>query len=200
MILVADATPKVGVVSDGDVAKTNAPEPVSSVTAAAKFDDEGVAKNVATLAAKPDTPVDIGKPVQFVSVPEDGVPKAGVTKVGDVAKTRFPEPVSSEITLANWDDVVAAKTPKLLPVVVNVPALGKVTLVFADIVNVVAKPPIVLKIDVSASQSVAPVDAAVKNILLTLKTLKLSVEGTYLRVASEETATPEPPFVLEKRI
>ena len=100
-MLVALATPRVGVVNDGDVAKTSAPEPVSSVTAAAKFDDDGVAKNVATLAANPETPVEIGKPVQFVNVPEEGVPRAGVTNVGEVAKTRFPEPVSSEITLAN---------------------------------------------------------------------------------------------------
>jgi hypothetical protein len=33
----------------GEVAKTNKPEPVSSVTAAAKFAEDGVPKNVATL-------------------------------------------------------------------------------------------------------------------------------------------------------
>jgi hypothetical protein len=40
--------PKTGVTKVGLVAKTNAPEPVSSVTAAAKFAEDGVPKNVAT--------------------------------------------------------------------------------------------------------------------------------------------------------
>jgi hypothetical protein len=34
-------------------------------------------------------------PVRFVTTPDDGVPKAGVTSVGEVANTRAPEPVSS---------------------------------------------------------------------------------------------------------
>ena len=35
-------------------------------------------------------------------------PKTGVTKVGEVANTKAPEPVSSLITPANCADVVAA--------------------------------------------------------------------------------------------
>jgi hypothetical protein len=57
--------------------------------------DDGVARNVAAPVPKPDTPVEIGNPVALVRVAEDGVPSAGVTSVGEVAKTRFPEPVSS---------------------------------------------------------------------------------------------------------
>ena len=41
----------------------------------------------------PVTPVDNGKPVQLVSVPEVGVPKTGVTSVGEVDKTLLPDPV-----------------------------------------------------------------------------------------------------------
>jgi len=41
----------------------------------------------------PVIPVVAGNPVQFVKVPEDGVPKAGVTKVGLVANTTLPDPV-----------------------------------------------------------------------------------------------------------
>ena len=41
----------------------------------------------------PVTPVDNGKPVQLVSVPEVGVPNKGVTKVGEVASTLAPDPV-----------------------------------------------------------------------------------------------------------
>ena len=41
----------------------------------------------------PVTPVDNGKPVALVKTPLAGVPNAGVTKVGLVAKTTFPLPV-----------------------------------------------------------------------------------------------------------
>ncbi len=41
----------------------------------------------------PVTPVVSGKPVQLVNVPEEGVPSAGVTSVGDVANTLAPVPV-----------------------------------------------------------------------------------------------------------
>jgi hypothetical protein len=101
LILVAVATPKTGVTRVGVLANTKAPLPVSSVTADAKLEDDGVAKNVATPAAKPDTPVEIGRPVQLVRVPEPGVPNAGVMKVGELLKTTRPVPLSSDITLAN---------------------------------------------------------------------------------------------------
>jgi len=101
LIVVAEATPNTGVVRVGDVANTKSPEPVSSVTADAKLADEGVAKKVATPVAKPDTPVEIGRPVQLVRVPEPGVPNAGVMKVGELLKTTRPVPLSSDITPAN---------------------------------------------------------------------------------------------------
>jgi hypothetical protein len=161
--------PNVGVTNVGLVAKTNAPEPVSSVTAALRLALEGVPSHVATpvpsdvspvpplLAASvpamvivpdpvigppevvrpvvppetstlvtvpepagvaqvpsplqnvldeadvpefrfvtgrlPVTPVVRGRPVQFVSVPDAGVPRTGVTKLGDVASATAPEPV-----------------------------------------------------------------------------------------------------------
>ena len=46
------------------------------------------------VANVPVTPVVKGKPVAFVKVTDVGVPKIGVTKVGDVAKaTTVPDPV-----------------------------------------------------------------------------------------------------------
>ena len=93
LMLVADATPNVGVTSVGLVANTNEPVPVSSVMAEIKLAELGVAKKVATPVPNPETPVLIGNPVQLVSVPDEGVPRAGVTSVGDVAKTTEPEPV-----------------------------------------------------------------------------------------------------------
>jgi hypothetical protein len=41
----------------------------------------------------PVTPVDNGRPVQLVNVPEDGVPNTGVVSVGEVARTVAPVPV-----------------------------------------------------------------------------------------------------------
>jgi hypothetical protein len=78
--------PNIGVTKVGLVAKTAEPVPVSSVKAERKLADEGVVKNVATLAPKPDTPVETGKPVQLVKVPDCGVPKIGVTNVELVNK------------------------------------------------------------------------------------------------------------------
>ena len=72
--------PNTGVTNVGEVANTNTPVPVSSVTADLRFAEFGVAKNVATLLAKPLTPVDIGNPVILVAVPLAGVPKTGATK------------------------------------------------------------------------------------------------------------------------
>ncbi len=77
-----EGVPKAGVTNVGLVANTRAPEPVSPVTAAAKFELEGVAKNVATPEPRPEMPVSTGNPVQLVNVPEDGVPSAGVVIVG----------------------------------------------------------------------------------------------------------------------
>ena len=50
---VAEATPKVGVTKVGEVANTNAPEPVSPVTAAAKLALDGVANQVSTPVPNP---------------------------------------------------------------------------------------------------------------------------------------------------
>jgi hypothetical protein len=101
LILVAVATPNTGVTRVGDVANTFTPVPVLSVSADARLADDGVPKKVATPVAKPDTPVEIGRPVQLVRVPEPGVPNAGVMKVGELLKTTRPVPLSSDITLAN---------------------------------------------------------------------------------------------------
>jgi hypothetical protein len=90
-----EGVPKAGVTSVGLVANTKAPLPVSLVTAAARLAELGVAKKVATPVPRPLTPVLIGSPVAFVKVALEGVPRAGVTKVGEVANTAAPLPVSS---------------------------------------------------------------------------------------------------------
>jgi hypothetical protein len=160
--------PSNGVVRVGDVANTKSPLPVSSVTAVAKLAEDGVAKNVATLAANPETPDEIGSPVQLVRVPEVGVPSNGVVRVGEVANTKRPVPVSSDITPANSEDEVAANTLSLLPAVVKVPAVGNVTLVAAVVVSVKLLAPEVAKVDPSTKVNVDAVAGAVKTTLFIL--------------------------------
>jgi len=92
---VAVAAPMFGVINVGVLANTRAPVPVSSVTAANKFADDGVPRNVAIPVPKdvipvppfatgrvPVTPVVSGSPVTFVITPDAGVPRAGVVSVG----------------------------------------------------------------------------------------------------------------------
>ena len=85
--------PRIGVTRVGLVANTKAPEPVSSVIAEAKLALEGVAKRVATPVPKPLTPVEIGKPVALVNVALVGVPRIGVTSVGEFDNTTLVVPV-----------------------------------------------------------------------------------------------------------
>ena len=69
------------------------------------------ARAVDTPVPRPLTPVEIGRPVAFVSVADDGVPSAGVISVGDDANTIAPEPVV------------------VLPSAVTVPLVGNVSVV-----------------------------------------------------------------------
>lgn len=78
-----DGVPKAGVTSVGLFDSTLLPEPVDVVTPVPPF----------ATGKVPVTPVDKGRPVAFVSVAEEGVPSAGVTKVGLLDKTLLPLPV-----------------------------------------------------------------------------------------------------------
>lgn len=107
-ILVADATPNVGVTKVGLVLKTFNPVPVEVVRAAAKFALDGVARNVATPVAKPLTPVLIGRPVALVSVPLDGVPSAPpLTKTAAPPTCTVPLPLAAKERLTFVSDPVA---------------------------------------------------------------------------------------------
>ena len=67
----------------GDADRTTLPVPVLVVTPVPPF----------ATGKVPVTPVVKGRPVPFVSVTEVGVPRTGVTSVGLVLRTLFPEPV-----------------------------------------------------------------------------------------------------------
>ena len=84
-----------------------------------------------------ETSPDIGSPVQFVRVPDVGVPRSGVTRVGEVPNTSDPDPVSSLITPASCTDVVDANTDRLFAVRATIPAKsGRVQVLAAVIVFV----------------------------------------------------------------
>jgi len=100
--------PSAGVTNTGDVAKTSAPDPVSSVTQVIKLALDGVASQAAQPAPSPEMPVLIGSPVAFVNTPLAGVPRAGAISVGPLFRTTRPVPDSSLITPANCADVVEA--------------------------------------------------------------------------------------------
>ena len=94
--LVAVKFAKIAVpVNVGDAEKTAKPVPVSSVSALARFADDGVPKKVAIPAASPETPVEIGSPVPLVRVTALGVPRLGVVNAGELASTIAPVPVTA---------------------------------------------------------------------------------------------------------
>lgn len=65
-----------------------------------------------------------GKSIQFVRVQEAGVPSAGVTRVGLLANTSDPEPVSSLITPFSSSDVVDANCASVPDVRASPPPAG----------------------------------------------------------------------------
>ena len=73
-----DPVKLIPVVIVGLVANTKLPLPVDVVIADKRFALDGVPRNVATPVPSPLTPEEIGNPVQFVSVPDVGVPNIGV--------------------------------------------------------------------------------------------------------------------------
>ena len=120
-VSVPDAgVPRIGVTNVGVLANTFAPVPVSSVSAAKRLADVNEPNDVAlpteviapvrfafvvTLPAVSPAAV----PVMFVPTSADGVPKAGVTKVGLVLNTNNPVPVSSVIAARRFALVGLAK-------------------------------------------------------------------------------------------
>ena len=109
---VALAAPRVGVTRVGEVENTRLVEVVPVVPPAERpvillkqviVAEEQFVPPLAT-GRTPVTPVVSGRPVRLVATPDAGVPKAGVTKVGLVARTTLPLPVVAS----------SPKTPELL--------------------------------------------------------------------------------------
>jgi len=201
-ILVAVAAPNTGVTRVGEVANTSAPVPVSSVTADIKFALDGVARKVATLAPRPSTPVETGSPVQLVRVPELGVPNTGVTRVGLVANTAEPEPVSSVRAVARLAEL---KEPNDVVVLTDVIAPVKLGILVVDdavpvkfptkpLVAVMTPDATTLVKEIFGSRlTVTVLDAADEVKLVPPEIVKVSLRRSiFSEPESPETVNPEP--------
>ena len=58
-----------------------------------------------------------GNPVQLVNVPDVGVPRTGVTNVGLVERTLFPEPVELVTPVPPWATGIVVNPVPILPAV-----------------------------------------------------------------------------------
>jgi hypothetical protein len=136
-----------GVVSDGLVPNTNNPEPVSSVTAAAKFALEGVPRNVATPAPKLVIPV---PPLATANVPAKVtapvVALFGVKPV--VPALKLATPVAAAVSTYN----LLAMSVLADGVVVIVPVVNA-----TDVMSVFAPLAAALRLERAVEASVAPV-------------------------------------------
>ena len=117
-------------------------------------------------------------------------PMTGVPKVGEVAKTTTPVPVSSEITPANWADVVAANTERLFADEVKVPVVGKVAFVAPVEVSVMLFAPEVAKVEPFAKVSVPVLVVMVRP----LRLVAVATPNTGVTKVGEvaKTTTPVP--------
>ncbi|WP_175785380.1 hypothetical protein [Burkholderia ambifaria] len=104
-MLPANVPFSVGLEIVGDVPSTGAPEPVAAL-----------ARPAATPVPSPDTPVAIGSPVPFVSVMADGVPRLGVTSVGEFDSTAEPVPVNVVVPVPPFGPVSGFCSVRLLNV------------------------------------------------------------------------------------
>jgi hypothetical protein len=142
-----DGVPKAGEVKLGELERTTPPVPVeAAVTPVPPL----------FVGNVPVVPPSIGKPAQLVNVPELGVPKTGVTSVGDVESTVAPDPV----------EVVTPVPPLATDKVPVVPAtIGKpVQLVNVPEAGVFKVPPLVSAAAVVALPAVKLAAVPVKQV------------------------------------
>jgi hypothetical protein len=153
----------VGVVKDGLVPSTFAPEPVELVTPVPPLATGNV----------PVTPVLNGKPVQLVNVPEDGVPRTGVVSVGlvRVLLVRVCVPVNVVTTVESIAIVTAPVAPETVipvpatllvtPVLVIETAPVALVFVLKPLLVVRAVTPALVKVTVPPNDTAPPPDIPV---------------------------------------
>lgn len=100
--------PRTGVTKAGLVANTSAPVPVSSVTAAARFADDGVPRNVATPVPNEVIPV---PPLATAKVPASVMVPDVVMGEPDTVRPVVPPERATEVTVP-VDAAAKDKTPE----------------------------------------------------------------------------------------
>ena len=88
-----------------------------------------VANAPATPVPRPEMPVETGRPVAFVSVTADGVPRLGVVRIGDVDNTMLPVPVTALLSVT--PPYVRAPPSVVVPATLALPASHR-SLNFSD--------------------------------------------------------------------
>ncbi len=198
LMLVAAAAPSTGVTRVGEVPNTARPDPVSSESAPAR-PAEFVkvfclpAAEVVTAASAYAVVATWVLLLPAAAVGATGIPvRLAAEIVGAVPKTASPVPVSSVIFPRSCAEVVAAKAPKLLVVVANVPVVGKVSVVAPVVVNVVENAPAVARVLPSARDNVAVVPGSV--IVRSLMLVAAAAPSTGVTRVGEvpNTARPDP--------
>jgi thiamine phosphate synthase YjbQ (UPF0047 family) len=127
-------------VNVGLAVKATVPVPDSSVRAAAKLAEVGVARNVATPVPRPEIPVDTGRPVAFVSVIAEGVPRFGVVRVRPaIVVTVEPRATEVEPIVAEALASIVLVTEAVSPVVTTVPVTAGRVIVVAPAVAAALK-------------------------------------------------------------
>jgi hypothetical protein len=154
----------------------------------------------------PVTPVVKGRPVAFVKVAEVGVPRIGVTRVGDVANTFAPLPVSSVKAAAKLalDGVPKKVAIPVAKEVIPVPpfATGSVPVTFVaaltNVVEVDPVPPLAIgKVPVTPVDNGRPV-ALVRVALVGVPRIGVTSVGEVDNTLLPDPVlvpTPVPPFV-----
>lgn len=185
--VVAVADPKSGVMRVGDVAKTSDPDPVSSVTAAAKFPLDGVPRKVAMPLPSPETPLVIGNPVQLVRVPDDGVPSAPPLTTGAPAEpiltasavaTPVPSPLMPDAT---GRPVQLVSVPE-----VGVPKTGVTSV--ADVARTTAPVPVTAVMPVPLIWKTFPVPAVLNVLFVSVSAVALPMS---VSVAAGRVSVPD---------
>ena len=145
-------------------ANNNAPVPLSSVTAAARLALEGVAKNVAIPVPRPLIPVDTGRPVALVSVPEVGVPNAPLNRTGAPAEPVF---TASAVAIPVPRPLIPVDTGRPVALVSTaadgVPKLGVVNTGLVDNTTLPEPVDVVTPVPPLATESVPVVPATIGN-------------------------------------
>jgi len=176
------------------VDKTTLPVPVSSEITPANSEDV-VAESASNLSVVTTNVFELGMVLPFMLVAVAS-PKTGVIKIGEVAKTAEPVPVSS---VTAPDKFAEVKEPKeaILPTEVTIP-FKLALIVFAAVTNAVVASWVVFVPDVAVGARGVPVNAGEAKEAFKAKASKTAFcDGAIVVVPSLITSATEAPTAVD---